>query len=159
MCHRWHVLCVEIVMKIAIPVFQNRVSPVFDWSSRILVIETDGRLEIGREEHGLAGASLKDRADRLMEMKVDSLLCGGISEAMLALLIARGINVIPWVAGDTEEVFSAFLEGRVPGNGFMMPGRCGWRRGRGFGGEAPRGRCRRRGSGPDGKTKRRKDLS
>ena len=112
-------------MRIAIPVFQNRVSPVFDWASRVLVIETDGHRELRREENSLGCTSLIGRADRLAEMRVDSLVCGGISEHMLALLIARGINVIPWIAGETDKVFSAFLDGQIPGKDFTMPGRCG----------------------------------
>lgn len=144
-----HVFNMEKAMKIAIPVFHNRVSPVFDWSSRILVIETDGSREISREERSTAGTSPATRADYLVEMKVDTLLCGGISETMLALVLRRGINVIPWVAGEAEEVFSGFLDGRVPGKDFTMPG-CPGRR-RGLREPHARGRCRRREGGPGGK--------
>ena len=154
MCLSPHVLYMEKAMKIAIPVFHNRVSPVFDWSSRILVIESDGSREISREERSTTGTTPVMRVEYLVEMNVDTLLCGGISETMLAHVLARGINVIPWVTGDAEEVFSGFLDGRVPGKDFTMPGCPRRRRGRGFRGPRPMGHCRGRERGPGGKHNR-----
>ena len=47
---------------------------------------------------------------------------------------AAGVRVIPYICGDVEEVLLAFNNGQLGEDGFLMPGRCGWRR---------RCRCRR----------------
>jgi predicted Fe-Mo cluster-binding NifX family protein len=131
-------VCVETIMKIAIPIFQSRVSPVFDWSRRLMVIEMDQTGEIHREERSLEGATHRDRMDRLVEMGVDVLLCGGISAPMLSLVKANNIRVIPWVAGDVDEVLGVFLEGRISDSKYAMPGCCRRRQRRG-------NKCRGRG--------------
>ena len=45
---------------------------------------------------------------------------------------ARGIRVVPWVAGDADTVLGEFVAGRLPSERFMMPGvggrGCGRRR-------------------------------
>jgi len=122
-------------MKLAISIFQNRVSPVFDWSTRILVVESDEDREISREYNNIGGTVPTVRANQLEELSIHVLICGGISAPMITLVKNRNIRVIAWVAGDVEKVLKAFLEGRLPGKGFAMPGCCGrrWRRGGGNG--------------------------
>ncbi|MFH1999967.1 MAG: NifB/NifX family molybdenum-iron cluster-binding protein [Planctomycetota bacterium] len=114
-------------MKVAIPVFQNRVSPVFDWSTRLLVIETDQGCEIRREELTLSADSATSRIDSLAGLSIEVLLCGGISAPLFALVRSRGIRVVPWISGEVNEVIPAFLKGKIPGKGFYMPGCCGKR--------------------------------
>jgi len=114
-------------MKVAIPVFQNRVSPVFDWSTRLFVISTDEDQELSREEVNLASDPPASRIDHLAGLSIDLLLCGGISSPLFALVESRGIQVIPWIAGEVDDVVRAFLKGQIPGEGFFMPGCCGKR--------------------------------
>jgi predicted Fe-Mo cluster-binding NifX family protein len=138
-------------MKIALTVFQDRMSPVFDWSAHLLVIEAEGAQEVSRTERSMDGMSLKRRVDLLAEMKVDTLLCGGISRLMLNMVEARGLRVFSWIAGDVEQVLKAFLEGRIPDNEFIMPGCHGMQRR--HGNKKRGGQCRRRGKGPDRSTR------
>ena len=138
-------------MKIALSTFQGRMSPVFDWSSRLLVVDADHGREIHRMERDLANMPPRARACCLVDLGVDTLLCGGISRFMLALVEAQGIRVIPWIAGEAEEVIRAFLDKRIPGEEFYMPGCC--RMGRG-----PKRRLRR-GKGPGRAPGRGKDRS
>jgi len=119
-------------MRIAIPVFNSRVSPVFDVAQRLLVIDAVGGVETARTEENLSGLYLPDRARRLMELGVDVLICGGISMPMANMIHAQGIRIIPYVAGDVEEVLAAFLAGTLALPRFAMPGcrgrrfRFGW---------------------------------
>jgi predicted Fe-Mo cluster-binding NifX family protein len=144
-------------MKIALSTFNGRVSPVFDWSTLLVVIDSSEGREVRRQEHSLEGTSPKARVDRLVALGIDTLICGGISRFMLAMLEARSIKVIPWIAGEVEQVITAFLEDRIPGEGFFMPGCCG--RSPGQVGAGPRrGRsCRRRGKGPGPAPRHRKE--
>lgn len=135
-------------MKIAVPVFRGRISPVFDWATRLLVVETDSDCETCREVRTLQEAQLAARAIRLAEMGVDVLLCGGISGSMRSLVEIRGVRVVPWIAGEVEEVLKAFLAGSIPEK-FAMPGCCGKRFRRRIMGRNPGGRHGRRGRGRD----------
>lgn len=111
-------------MKLAIPEFNGRVSPVFDCCRRLLVIDTS--------VHGPNRIASKDwsvieriqRPGRLREMGVRTVLCGGISADLASEIKAGGIEVIPWVSGEVNEVVDAYLEGRLPDPRLAMPG-CG----------------------------------
>lgn len=132
-------------MKVAIPHWQGRVSPVFDVANRLLLVDaTDGQ-EAGRAEVPLTGIDPAQRAGELARSGADILICGAISRPLEAAVSSRGIEVIAQVCGQVEEVLRAFREGRLSDPGFLMPGCCGRRR-RSRGGHAG-GRGRKRGHG------------
>jgi len=129
--------------RIGIPVWQGRVSPVFDTAGRLLVVEADGDREMVRSESSLPDTRLPRRVGRLAELGVEVLICGGISRPLLGMVTGSGIRVVPWVAGDVQEVLEAYLGGRLLDPRFLMPGCMGRGRGqcmrrRGPGGGGPR---------------------
>lgn len=126
-------------MRVAIPTWDERVSPVFDVAKRLLVVDIEGDVEVSREEAGLEGAQLMPRARRVAELGVDVLICGAISQPLEAMLASAGVRVIPQTCGPAEDVFRAFVSGQLADNAFLMPGCCGRRR---------RFRGRRRGGRP-----------
>ena len=134
-------------MKIAIPEFNGRVSPVLDFSRRLLVVEIkpDGRSE--KSPLDWSETPLPERARRLKNLRIDALLCGGVSCELASEIAREGIRVFPWISGDIPEVINAFLADRLPDPGMTMPG-CP--RGRGPRDRWPRGwgACRGRGRGP-----------
>lgn len=136
-------------MNIVIPVFKNRVSPVFDWCSNLLVVEIQSGREVGRSEVAAADTDPVRQADQVVELGAGLVVCGGIGEIMLGLIEARGIRVIPGVSGDIDDVLGALSAGGLSHPRFMMPG-CGGHRGQhrlrgGFGGKGRKGgRGRRR---------------
>ena len=93
-------------MKIALPIWNGRISPVFDTARELLVIEAQDGMEIARSRHALDGSLLPQRAARLAELRVDVLLCGAISRPMAGMLAAAGIKVVPFVAGEVEFALS-----------------------------------------------------
>ena len=120
-------------MRIAIPTWQARVSPVFDVARRLLVVDVEDGSENGRSETFLGDAGLAVRAGRLTELGVEVLICGAISRPLERMLDSAGVRVVPYKAGTVEEVLAAFAFGQLNESTFLMPG-CG-------------GRCRRRGGG------------
>ncbi len=113
-------------MKVGIPIFSGRISPVFDWCLRVAVIEVDADAsEKARENIDFSRIQQFSRPEYLSDLGVDVLLCGGISAELMRLIEARGIRIVPWVAGEVNAVLSAFLAGKLPDPQFMMPGRCG----------------------------------
>ena len=115
-------------MKVAIPTWTGRVSPVFDVAKRLLVVELKGDGQVNREEAAIEEAQLLPRAKRVAQLGVDVLICGAISMPLEAMLVSAGVRVIPHTCGMVEEVLQAFASGRLTDKTFLMPGCCGRRR-------------------------------
>ena len=132
-------------MRIAMAVWQQRVSPLFDVASELLLVDAEGAAETARTSVPLPDQELPRRVRRLVDLDVDVLICGGISQPLAGMVHASGIRLVPFTAGPVEQVLRAFLQGQLPSQAFVMPGWCGrWRRGFGWGrrGPARRGRGR-----------------
>ncbi len=128
-------------MRIAIPQWQGRVSPVLDAAANLLVVEvTDGQPASRREFH-LAAPDPIERAQEIGREGADVLICGALSWPLEAALSSAGIRVVSHVCGSVDAVLEAFLDGSLGRSTFVMPGCCGRRR-RGPGGPG-RGRGRR----------------
>lgn len=121
-------------MRVALPVFNGRVSPVFDAARRIMIVEIEDGTEVGRTEHSVADLLPWQRAKLLGQQGVSHLICGAISMSVMNLLMAHGITVTPNIAGYVDEVLRAYVASRLVSPQFMMPG-C-W-------GRARQARCRR----------------
>ncbi|RLC27540.1 MAG: hypothetical protein DRH56_02425 [Deltaproteobacteria bacterium] len=110
-------------MNVAIPVWEGRVSPVFDTASRLLVFEVEDRLERARFETRLQpDQDLARRCQFMRDMEIDTLICGAVSGYFHRMLKASGIRVIPWISGSLEEVLEAYLAGDLFQARFLMPG-------------------------------------
>ena len=126
-------------MRLAIPVRNDRVSPVFDTAGRVLLLDLADGIEQARQLVEVAQASFPtERAKRLAELGVNVLVCGAISRPLAGLLSAAGIIVIPWVSGALEEVLRAYLTDRLSDPCWCMPG-CGRRHRHGNTQAGPRG--------------------
>ena len=124
-------------MRFALPIQKDRVSPVFDTCTKVLVVTAEGGKETGRDEISFENTNRFERASRLKELKVEVLLCGAVSRMVWAQLENMGIVVFPWIAGPIDEVVKAFLEDKLPTPELTLPGcwgfgRKGWFR-RGWG--------------------------
>jgi predicted Fe-Mo cluster-binding NifX family protein len=109
---------------IAIPIWQERVSPVFDTAARVLIVRRQRGAEVDRREVALDALIPDERARALAQWGVQALLCGAISEPMLRALQAAGVQVMPNLCGDVNAVLRAFCRRRQQWTKFLMPG-CG----------------------------------
>ncbi len=116
------------VMKVAIPHWQGRVSPVFDVAGNVLVVEVDDGVEQARRDVVFDVEDPQGRTARLTESGANVLVCGAISRPLETAISAAGIEVIPQTCGDMECVLAAFIGGRLDQGAFLMPGCCGRRR-------------------------------
>jgi len=120
-------------MKIAIPIFGNRISPRFDFSPEIWVIEVERGKVVRKEKLSTANLNLPQRLEQLTSNGVHKIICGGIDGLSRNQLGSRGIDVVQDVIGDAEVVFDLFMRGRLR-PGFCCERRggrgfCGWKRG------------------------------
>ena len=119
-------------MKIAIALFDKRVSPRFDYARCFQVIEVaEGRV-VDRFTLDTAGWSVPDRIRRLNDLDVKVLICGGIDRFSACMLAERGIELYAWVAGWAEDALQAWLAGTLERE-VPVGGIGGRRRGHGYG--------------------------
>lgn len=114
-------------MRIAVPAWQERVSPVLDFAQQVVLVDLAGRNETRRRER-LGSQVPHERAGRLDQLDVDVVICGAVSRTLEGLIAARGIRLIPLICGRVEEVIRAFRDGTLNDGGFAMPGCCRKRR-------------------------------
>ena len=114
-------------MKVAVPVFHSRISPVFDVAHLCLLVELRDGAEAERQQLVLMGKLPQDRVSALRKQGVDVLICAGITGVTRVLAENAGVRVLSGVAGDIEKVLKAFRARGLDKPGFRMPG-CRMRR-------------------------------
>jgi predicted Fe-Mo cluster-binding NifX family protein len=121
-----------VKVKVAIPVWDGRVSPVMDTARRLIIVEiVDGR-EVSREIVEIPQTDISHSARFISGLGIDDLVCGAVSHQFEQMLTASGIRTRPWFCGDVDDIIAAHSNGTLQNSGFFSPG-CGRRRRRGKG--------------------------
>jgi predicted Fe-Mo cluster-binding NifX family protein len=111
-------------MKVAIPLFKDRISPRFDVCPEIWIVELNNGEVRRQEKWPMESFNLQQRLDQLTSSRVDKIICGGIDSFCLGHLGNMGIDVIHNVAGEAREVLNLFIRG-VLRPGFYCNGKRG----------------------------------
>ena len=114
-------------MIIALSVWQERISPLFDMARQLWVVEAEKGREVSRREVPLNEGLFQLRAAKLSQLGVEILLCGAISRPFAYMLTSSGIRVFPFLSGDAQEVLEAYLAGELSGSR-LSPCGCGLRK-------------------------------
>ena len=109
-------------MKIAIPIWEDKVSPVFDTALRLLVVEVKDKKEASRFIYYIGDEDLTRRSQHIRTLNVDILICGAVSHYFLHMLLSSGLDVIQQISGSAEEVLDAYIKGNINNARFLMPG-------------------------------------
>jgi predicted Fe-Mo cluster-binding NifX family protein len=109
-------------MKVAIPVYGDYVSNAFDFAHKLLLVDIENGKETERCEVELEGLSLPQRADKLKTLGVDVLICGALSRLLANMVTQSGIEILPYVTGNIENVLGAYMAGQLTRPEFCMPG-------------------------------------
>src|SRR4030065_1330693 len=109
-------------MKIALSVWKDYISTVFDTADQMLVLEIDRATGQKRTMIKLSAADFAGRANQIKEKQIDVLICGAISRPLEASLISLGIRVYAFVRGSVEEVLAAYQNGSLDHAIFALPG-------------------------------------
>jgi predicted Fe-Mo cluster-binding NifX family protein len=92
---------------------------------QLLVVDIAEDRQISRSELYLDQLSPSQRLDVLRNAGVTAVICGGITEPFHHMLKSAGIRTITGIAGEIEEVITAFLADRLEQSYFYMPGHGG----------------------------------
>ncbi|WP_075188152.1 NifB/NifX family molybdenum-iron cluster-binding protein [Teredinibacter haidensis] len=115
-------------MRLAIPHWQNQVSPVLDVADTLVLVGLDQGSIIDRQNIRIENGNARTLAHSLAAADVDVLICGAISRPYEDALIREGIEVIAQTCGEIEQVLGAFLKDRLQHESCLMPGCSGHRR-------------------------------
>ena len=114
----------ETKRKIAVTVWEHRVSPVFDSARTLLIAEIQGDAVVSTSFLTFDPDRPLELLQMLQAQKVMLLICGAVSEGPASMLEAAGLELIPFIAGDVQQVLASYLQGEPLGAEFRMPG-CG----------------------------------
>ncbi len=115
-------------MKAAFSFLDNRIAPVFDTARQIVLVEAVSRRIVKESQEIFADDLPVQKAIHLVELSVNTLVCGAISKQLQEMIVAYGTQVVPFVTGDLKEVIYAWANNRLHDRRFTMPGCRGLRR-------------------------------
>jgi hypothetical protein len=113
-------------VKVAIPTFRQRIAPRFDSGCRVILVSIgegppDPDAVLVWTDHTFA-----ERLRDLVSQGVELLVCGGLEPWMEESIRVKGIEVIPWAAGDLDHVLAVLADGDLSGLKGSGPGRGRW---------------------------------
>ena len=112
-----------ITMKIAIPLFEKRISPYFDYAPALLIVHIENGGVVNRQEYALTGYDLWKRIQCIKNSDVCLLICGGITNYAHTQIESAGIKIIPWVSGEADDALAQFMKGRLEAGTMLCKGR------------------------------------
>jgi len=135
-------------MKIAISQWQGRISPVFDVTQEVLLVDIESCRVLEMQRASLSRNNPFERAREMAALGTELLVCGAISLAYEKVLIQAGIHVVGFCCGEVVAVLAALEKGQFSGKRFRMPGFNGRKVNSGLTSRFAPGRGQRRGRGP-----------
>jgi len=109
-------------MKVAVTVWEDRISPVFDASRHLLIAEIENA-RVTRRSFVLFNPERPSHlAKTLTELDVPVLICGAVSQVPANMIVAGGITMIPFIAGEVDRVLDVYAKGDSLAPAFVMPG-------------------------------------
>jgi predicted Fe-Mo cluster-binding NifX family protein len=109
-------------MKVAITVWKDRISPVFDASRRLLIAEIENARVTDRSYVYFDPGWPADLVKTLAMLDVPVLICGAVSQAPATSILAGGIKLIPFITGEVDRVLQLYAKGSPLAPTFVMPG-------------------------------------
>jgi len=96
-------------MKVAIPLFKDRVSPNFSTAPEALLVRTEEGRIYASWTIELSGLSLTERRSRLLDLGIEVLFCGGIDRVTRSWFEKQGIHVEDNRMGNALEMLNGHL--------------------------------------------------
>jgi predicted Fe-Mo cluster-binding NifX family protein len=112
----------SFLMRIAVSIWEDKISPVLDTASKLLIVENETQTESSRFETNLFEQEMSQRCSFIRGLDLDVLICGAVSRQLAGMLKASGIKIISGISGPAEDVLEAYLEEGLLHSGFFMPG-------------------------------------
>ncbi len=108
-------------MKVAMTIWGNRISPVFDSAQTIVLAEIEQGTVVSEKREFLPRLVASRLARMVSETGIDTLICGAISERPAQIIQESGIELLAFVGGNADNFLAAYAAGK-PLDSYMMPG-------------------------------------
>ena len=108
-------------MKIALTVWGNRISPVFDSAQTLLIAKVKNNMVIKKSYKPIDSKS-SGFPDNLKKLDISVLICGAISEVPTNIIVFSGIKLIPFITGNASQVLDLYLSNKPVPPAYFMPG-------------------------------------
>ncbi|MCD4675597.1 MAG: dinitrogenase iron-molybdenum cofactor biosynthesis domain-containing protein [Desulfobacula sp.] len=109
-------------MKVAVTVWDERISPVFDSAHTLLIADIKNE-KIKNISYESFHPQLEGRLiEELSLLGIEVLICGAISQAYSTLIEASTILLIPFIGGNVNKVLESYAKGNPLAPTFLMPG-------------------------------------
>jgi predicted Fe-Mo cluster-binding NifX family protein len=102
---------------VAITLWNDIVSPLYDAACRLLIERCDGQQQLV----SVRNRSLVQRAQLCRAQGVELVVCGAISTPARELLNQHGVEVCGWVCGSVTALLEALRKGQSLHTHFAMP--------------------------------------
>jgi predicted Fe-Mo cluster-binding NifX family protein len=109
-------------MRIIVPIWEDKISPVLDTASKLLILDTADDNSISRTETLFDEQDMSRRCFRICKLAADIVICGAVSRTFSERLKASGIHMIQGISGKTEDIIDAYFNGNLRQSRFLMPG-------------------------------------
>lgn len=109
-------------MNVALTIWENRVSPVFDAARCLLIAELQNGQIQSSETITLENNHPLTVIDTLLKKDVSVLICGAISRCPARMIEDRSIELISFVSGNYQDILRTFAEGKPLAPEYTMPG-------------------------------------
>jgi predicted Fe-Mo cluster-binding NifX family protein len=113
-------------MKVALTVWEDRISPVFDAARMLMIADIENGQILNRRMAAFSPEMSLRLSGHLKQLGIDVLICGAISRLPAGMIEAGGVQLIPFIGGHTEAVLAAYAGGQPIASKYSLPG-CGRR--------------------------------
>lgn len=111
---------------LALAVFEERISSIFDNSNELVLASRKGEQWIKQPRMKISTHCIEGLVQDFKRIGIKVLICGAISGCLQRVIESHGIHVIPWISGRVDDVLLAYQDGDL--SCFVMPGCRGCKR-------------------------------
>jgi predicted Fe-Mo cluster-binding NifX family protein len=109
-------------VKIAITIWGNRISPVFDSARTLMIAQVENLKIINRRYEDFHLKNTDQIPSSLNDLQIDILICGAITDAQVKAVEKAGIQLVSFISGNIEKVLMSLLKKPHGMSEFLMPG-------------------------------------
>ena len=101
------------MIKVAIPIFLDRISPRLDCARRMLILEIEKDRLVDKRELDISHWLPDEKIIQLRQLGIEQLICGGIRDQDRMGLNQLGIQVAFSVFGEVDRIIGEYLQGNL----------------------------------------------
>jgi predicted Fe-Mo cluster-binding NifX family protein len=101
------------MMKVAIPIFLDRISPRLDCARKLLVLEIEKDHLVDKREVDISHWAPDEKIFYLSKIGISQLICGGIRIEDRSGLHRFGIQVASPLYGEVDTIIKEYLSGKL----------------------------------------------